>query len=123
MKSLVVHWLNALCAGDIEGVVNLYTPNAVLVATFENRPLQGHAALRGYFKKFMGGKPGLCGRVLMDIEQKASGGTIVSSGLYEFSWQTPQGSQSQKARYTFVFVPVAQGVYQILTHHSSLPPE
>ncbi len=118
----VQHWLNTVGTGDTQAVTNLYLPRAVLVATFENRPLQGRREILQYMNKFIGEKPGLSGRILEQIVQTPTPGICVVSGVYEFAWPEPSGGQTQKARFTYVFEKTSKG-WAILTHHSSVLPE
>jgi uncharacterized protein (TIGR02246 family) len=109
------HWMRVVCSGSPDAVLALYTPNAVLVPTYSRRVLQGHRELRAYFQRFLGGKPGLCGRIDSVINQ----GPVVS-GIYTFQW-TPQVGvrpQQAQARFTFVYTPTPEG-WRISTHHSS----
>ena len=122
----VQHWLNTVATGDTQAVTNLYLPHAVLVATFEKRPLQGHRQILDYMNMFIGGKPGLSGQILEQIVQAPAPGICVVSGIYEFSWPEPYGgskiTKKQKARFTYVFEKTSKG-WAIVTHHSSVLPE
>jgi hypothetical protein len=112
-------WMRTLSSGNIPAVLRLYTPNAVLVATYNEEPLMGTPLLRSYFQKFMG-KRGLHGQIDSMITQQA-GSVKIYSGLYTFFFKE-RGQQAVQARYTYVVVPTPQG-QKILTHHSSEVPE
>lgn len=109
-----LHWMETLCKGDVEGLLEMYSEEAVLVATFVDQPLQGKAALREYFEDFAS-KPNLCGQVHMEIDQNLGNGYRSISGTYEFSWD---GEEGVDARYTFV-VHQTSSQWLIHTHHSS----
>ena len=122
MVSLEDLWMQSICEGQVANVLNLYTPNAVLVATFAPAPLTTRTQLKKYFVEFIGGKPGLCGRILSKDARPISSSSYVSSGLYEFYWQENGSRATQKARYTYVWVTDTYGNWKILTHHSSVIP-
>jgi hypothetical protein len=73
--------------------------------------LQGKRELAGYFRKFLGQRPGLCGRIDTMITQRV-GITTIYSGTYTFHWGRGKSAQ---ARYTFVVGPSGG----IVNHHSS----
>jgi hypothetical protein len=102
--------MQALCNG---AVLDLYSNTAVLVPTFGKGALQGKRELAGYFRKFLGQRPGLCGRIDTMITQRV-GITTIYSGTYTFFWGR---NKSAKARYTFVTGPSG-----IVNHHSSAVP-
>jgi hypothetical protein len=106
-------WMRRICAGSIGQVLALYAPASVLLATYEAKPLLGHAQMAAYFREFMA-KPGLCGTIDTLLIQRSSSWEV-NSGLYTFRWR---GGRVQ-ARYTFVF---DADPVQIATHHSSEVP-
>lgn len=97
-------------------MLELYAPNAVLVPTYSEEILQGHAELAGYFAEFMD-KEDFCGRIDEVIEQ----GPVVS-GTYTFRWLEDGVPEQVEARFTYVFANTPQG-RKIVTHHSSEVPE
>jgi hypothetical protein len=115
-------WMQRICQGQVVNVLNLYTPNAVLVATFAPAPLTTRTQLKNYFVEFIGGKPGLCGKILSKESRQISKNSYVSSGLYEFYWNDNGKTATQKARYTYVWVVDQYDNWKILTHHSSVVP-
>lgn len=96
-------WLRVLCQGNPAEVTQLYLPDGVLVGTFAPAPVQGRKEIRRYFDYFIGGKDQLCGEILTRIAQRPSPDVYVVSGVYEFGWQERGRTQTQKARYTFVW--------------------
>ena len=105
-------WMDRLCQGSIAAVLSLYTDTAVLIPTYGKQLLCGHGELAGYFRKFTGERPGLCGSIDSMIVQRV-GLARVSSGEYSFVWR----GGSSRARYTFVSTNIG-----ISTHHSSEVP-
>lgn len=119
MMQLLSHWLQAVCSRDPVRVVGLYTSDAVLLGTFAKTVKQGREALYIYFNEFMS-RPGLCGQVDTCIPQETEG-SIILSGTYTFWWDGVDGKEEQRARFSFVFVPIGQS-WLIVNHHSSVIP-
>jgi len=113
--------MEAICKGDVDGVLNMYSEKAVLVPTLVNEPIRGKEELRAYFEDFLS-KPNLCGDVHMEIDQNLGNGYRSLSGTYTFRWD---GEEGVEARYTFVvrhptgFDGNSIGDWSICTHHSS----
>ena len=118
---LPLHWMETLCAGDVDALLDMYADDAVFVATFVDEPLQGKDALRGYFENLMS-KPNLRGKVHSEIDQNLGNAYRAISGTYEFSWD---GEEGVDARYTFVihqplgFDLSPSEEWSIYSHHSS----
>jgi len=119
-------WMDALCSGDIDRVLSLYSKDAVLVPTFGEAVLQGHEEIRAYFVYFTGSRPNLCGEITQEIIQHQRCGMRVSSGTYRFEWGAHPPvpgliKECSVARYTFVLRSQAEalGPEAIETHHSS----
>ena len=121
MKSLPHVWMNRVSSGSIPAVLDLYADSAVLVPTYSKNILRGKAQLLGYFKKFMGERPGMFGTIDGMVEQKV-GRTRVYSGIYTFRVPSEGRVQSVRARFTYVVVPTPTGP-KIATHHSSEMPK
>tara|TARA_Y100000034_G_C6900077_1_gene415960 strand:+ start:2254 stop:2622 length:369 start_codon:yes stop_codon:yes gene_type:complete len=116
---LLARWLEAVCSGNVNKVLSLYTSDAVLLGTFAEKLKQGQQ-LRGYFEKFLS-RSDLCGQIDTFVAQKTKD-SLVLSGTYTFRWLDTGGPVEAKARYSFVFVPVGRN-WLILNHHSSAIPE
>lgn len=115
-------WAAAFNAGDVQGVLALYAPDALLLATAAPDPRRGRAAMRSYFEQLM-------------VAQSASvqfGATLsvhgtdpaAAGGLYQFRYTDPaRGPVVTPARFTYVVTRDGPGtVGQILQHHSSAVP-
>jgi len=48
-EDILKKWMNAINKGDIEGILALYSKNAVLIPTFSNRLLNNPREIREYF--------------------------------------------------------------------------
>ena len=113
-------WMEALCSRSVPKILDLYLPNAVLVATFNKAPLQGKKQLAAYFSNLMK-KDGLCGRIDGIVPQRVGKTGAVYSGLYTFQFSENGRPKAVQARFTYVVVPTRLGA-RVLTHHSSEVP-
>ena len=50
-EDVLKDWMTIVNDGDIEGVLDLYSENAVLIPTFSNRLLTSPAKIREYFER------------------------------------------------------------------------
>ena len=114
------HWTEALGSGQGElPVVALYSPDAILLATFDPKPLTSRADITGYFHKLTQ-NPHLQATIQTEkIDLFADGG--VDSGLYTFSYRKGDEEVRVPARFTFVFRRTPAG-WLIVSHHSSVLP-
>ena len=111
------NWLDLLCKKDPR-IVQLYSPKAVLLPTFE-KIKTGRKEIAGYFSEFMK-KEGLCGKI-DSLTTKNLGNGLATSGIYTFNFKENGKPQTQRARFTYVFKP-HDGNWLIESHHSSVIP-
>jgi hypothetical protein len=113
-------WARALGAGQGEGpIVALYAKNAILLSTFDPKPLDTPQAIAAYFHGLTM-KPGLGVEVRSEkVETFGGGGT--DSGLYTFHYMEGDKRVDVPARFTFVWR-FEGGRLQIVAHHSSVEP-
>ena len=115
-------WAAAFVARDVPGVLALYAPDALLLATAAAEPLRGPQAMRGYFDNLMVAQAGSVqfGPTL------AVDGTdpAFASGLYAFTYTDPaRGRVVTSARFSFLVTHGGAGpVGLIRQHHSSAVP-
>ncbi len=50
-KDILSKWLDAINAGDIESILELYNKEAILIPTFSNRLLNNPGKIREYFER------------------------------------------------------------------------
>jgi hypothetical protein len=114
-------WLEAVNAGDFEGVVSLYNEIAVLLPTFSNRRLKTPAEIRSYFDALKSHK-NLSVTLHPDtvIVQRPSEALQCIGGLYCWRFDVENELLNFEARFTFV-VDLTLGA-PILHHHSSQVP-
>jgi uncharacterized protein (TIGR02246 family) len=117
-SAAVQHWLNTLCSHNVDAIVSLYAPEAVLLGTLAEKIAQGHAEIKTYFEMFVKQKP--CGKITSMIVQNFGNVKIVD-GTYTFELHNGKRTTKVEARYTFVFQ-YRQGAWVIMTHHSSKQP-
>jgi uncharacterized protein (TIGR02246 family) len=119
--ALLKTWTAAFNAGDLDGIVALYSPNATLFGTNAPTQTNGQDALRSYF-----GIP-LNGHVQVAIHPDVvamplSPDQAVVSGLYDISGNNTDGRHfSVPGRFTFV-MSRKDGALVIVHHHSSVRP-
>lgn len=115
-------WAAALQARNVEQIIALYTPDALLLATAEERPLVGPAQIRTYFDR-LASYEGLSVRFQQELQRLTSDRATLVSGLYTFSWLDPVTSAPvvTPARYSFA-VRQTGSPARISMHHSSRIP-
>jgi uncharacterized protein (TIGR02246 family) len=119
--AILDRWTAAYNAGDAEGVVKLYTPDAVLLGTRSPIISQGTEAIRAYFSALV--KPTTGNKIVIEDRRMIVLGdlrSVVVTGFYTFlrgSAATPD-----PARFTLLLVNRG-GVWLIAHHHSSVRPQ
>ncbi|NCE89396.1 SgcJ/EcaC family oxidoreductase [Pseudomonas sp. L13] len=121
IAGLFDRWNSTLQTGNVQAVIELYAPDAVLQPTMSNQVRTTPGQIKDYFDHFMALKP--VGQInYREISQLGSN-VAVDSGVYTFTLTEPTGKIRQvQARYTFVYEQVG-GQWKILNHHSSMMPE
>ncbi|MEQ8813270.1 MAG: nuclear transport factor 2 family protein [Thalassobaculum sp.] len=115
-------WAAAFNAGDVAGVLALYAPEALLLATAAPDPRRGRAAMRSYFDRLMTAQSASVrfgSTLAIDGTDPATAG-----GLYEFRYTDPaRGPVVVPSRFSYVVTRAGAGeLGQILQHHSSAMP-
>jgi uncharacterized protein (TIGR02246 family) len=121
VKNAFAQWGQALSSGDPGKVVDLYSKDAILLATLSPKPLTSQKEREEYFKKLMA-KPGLAVRVKEEHIRLLDENNAVLSGLYDFVYQEAGKEVAIPARYSFVYQN-RDGKWLIVEHHSSKVPE
>ncbi len=120
-SAVIDRWTAAYNAGDAEGLVKLYTPDAVLLGTRSPIISQGTEAIRAYFSALV--KPTTGNKIVIDDRRMIVLGdlrSVLVTGFYTFlrgSAATPD-----PARFTLLLVNRG-GVWLIAHHHSSVRPQ
>ncbi len=119
-ENLLREWEVCLNNGDLDGIVDLYTKDAVLWGTFSDIIRDNHELIREYFEN-------LFERKNLKVEFGASnlrsfGQAAIYSGDYKFTYEE-DGTVECPSRFSFVFYKKAGEEYKIIDHHSSLIPD
>ena len=116
IRAALQRWVNTVNTGGAGPIAALYAPDAILLATFEAKPLVTPGDIRGYFSKH----PGLKVRIQSE-KIGVLGGGGVDTGLYTFT----DAGTDKPARFSFVFrqrTPGTTDQWLIISHHSSVVP-
>lgn len=122
VNATLAAWASAFNARDVPGILALYAPNALLLATAAAEPLRGPEAMRGYFQNLVIAQSG---SVQFGMTLAVDGtDPAVASGLYAFSYTDPaRGPVTTPARFSFAVTHGGAGpIGLIIQHHSSAIP-
>lgn len=111
-------WQDAVTAADVDAVLALYAPEAILLPTFSSAIRRTSAERREYFERFLSRRP-RC--LLREQKPRRYGEVAVNSGRYTFTVAEAAGEREIEARFTFVYHRVADR-WWIVEHHSSVLP-
>ena len=120
MDDILKKWIDLVSVQDMDGVVNLYAKDGLLLGTFSDEIRLGHDQIKEYFIFFLAKKP-----KASIVESKIhiiDDNSFTISGFYDFEVDSNNGKRElAHARFTFVFKDKGQG-FTILSHHSSIMP-
>ncbi len=119
-ENLLRKWEECLNSGDLEGIVSLYTDNAVLWGTFSDIIRDTPELIREYFEILFYRK-----NLKVNFGEsnlRSFGQAAIYSGEYEFSYESTEVIKCP-ARFSFVFYKGEGEIYRIIDHHSSLTPD
>jgi uncharacterized protein (TIGR02246 family) len=114
-------WIEAVNSGQVGTICALYRIDAVLLATFDPKPLATPKERENYFVNFKARK-GLKAAVDECHAQRLGDAAGTASGLYTFSFVENGAPQTARARFTFVYERQRDGQWLIAAHHSSVAP-
>ena len=120
-SAMIGRWATAYNAGDAEGLVKLYTPDAVLLGTRSPIISQGTEGIRAYFSALV--KPTTGNKIVIDDRRMIVLGdlrSVLVTGFYTFlrgSAATPD-----PARFTMLIVKRGSD-WLVVHHHSSVRPQ
>jgi len=115
-SELLQRWISVVESGDPKQVTNLYLDNGILLGTFSNKERVGHELILEYFEKLL--KSPVKVNVVSEHPHVFES-VAVNSGLYNFV----TGGKTINARFSFVYQNSGNGVWKIISHHSSVMPE
>jgi uncharacterized protein (TIGR02246 family) len=119
-SALIDRWAAAFNSNDVDALVKLYAPDAILLSSVSPSIHEGTAAISEYYAKVRGsgGKVEISERrmtVLSDV-------VVVGTGLYEFTGMRDGKPMTNPARFTMVLVKRGAD-WMIANHHSSQRPK
>ena len=122
VRNLFYKWNNALATGDSTSVADMYTSDAILIATSSNERKMDYESIKSYFDPVVKRNPSVS---IVDGNIKIGEDWAMDVGIYE--WTFGDDGSKKQARYTFLYVPDSGGddgeEWKICHHHSSALPE
>ena len=116
-KEVLNNWKKNFDSKNLEGIVNNYSQNGILVSTFGGI-LTGREAIKEYFVGLF--KKDNLKVVYLDEPQIVNlNGSITLTGLYEFSYSENDKTTNAKSRYSFILKKINVKIY-IIKQHSSV---
>ncbi|QEH97773.1 nuclear transport factor 2 family protein [Gluconobacter thailandicus] len=117
-RSILFEWAKVVSTGEIEELLKLYAPDAILVPTVSDEVRGADDQRRAYFENFLA-KPNLRCEI-KSFKKRISHklGTVVIGGLYDFTFGEDQKAELVPARFLFTFEEI-NGRWVITGHHSS----
>ncbi|OAG66731.1 DUF4440 domain-containing protein [Xanthomonas floridensis] len=115
---MLLRWTETVGRRDIEAVLALYAPDAILVPTLSDDIRGRDADRRAYFAAFLAADGLSCGVTVQKKRVSAKLGTVVIGGLYTFVFERGDVSEPVHARFLFTFEEI-DGRWLITGHHSS----
>ena len=120
MKNALKTWIDLVSIQDLEGVVDLYADDGLLLGTFSDEIRIGKDKIREYFKFFLAKNPKAS--IVESKKHITSDNSLTVSGFYDFEVDDSNGNREfAHARFTFVFKQKHDS-FTILSHHSSVIP-
>ena len=118
-RAVVDHWATAFNSNDVDALVGLYTPDAILIGTTGLAPMEGSNAVRSYFARLAksADKVAIDGRKISVLGDKVA----YATGFYTFSVMRKGEMRKSLAAFTMVLVKRRKG-WLIVHHHSSRRP-
>lgn len=118
-RQVIEQWATSFNAGDLEGIVSTYSPQAILWGTVSRTRASSTEELRAYFT------PAVSRKVRVELGEhtlRVTEGVVVDAGQYTFKTPAQDGTvRETPSRYHFVAVRTASG-WKIIAHHSSVLP-
>ncbi|GGJ68589.1 DUF4440 domain-containing protein [Deinococcus aquiradiocola] len=114
-------WTQAINARQTANVVNLYSPNALLLPTVSSKIINSQEGRTEYFNGLLSRKNFMVQPQTQFVQPIAWNAAIVS-GTYTFSYTDGEKTVSLPARFNFVFQKTGR-TWTIINHHSSVLPQ
>lgn len=120
-RDILDQWMQAVNSAEIESLLSLYDPEAVLIPTFSNRILNTPERLRDYFEK-LGSRPELSIALHEKtvVIQELQDERYAVAGIYNWRFAVDGELLNFEARFSYLFD--LSKPKPILHHHSSQIP-
>jgi uncharacterized protein (TIGR02246 family) len=117
VSAVVDRWATAFNANDVDALVNLYAPDAILVGSTGLTRSEGRDAIRGYFARLAhsGDKVVIGDRKVIVLADNVA----YATGFYEFSALREGAVKKSWAGFSMILVKHGND-WLIVHHHSSL---
>lgn len=120
LKKSFVTWCEAINKRNPKKILELYDPAATLLPTLQPNIIKDQSGIFDYFSQLMN-NPKLQVKII-DSDLRFVGDLAINSGRYTFSFEREGNRVDLPARFTFIYVKIADR-WQIIEHHSSQIPE
>lgn len=115
---VLTSWIEALGAGELETLLNLYAERSILVPTLQNTLCSSAAARRSYFEMLLANPEMACRLDHVQTICAQDPNTLLAAGHYTFTFKQNGTTQAIPARFMFTFEQI-DGQWRISGHHSS----
>ncbi|KTT13276.1 protein kinase [Pseudomonas oryzihabitans] len=117
-KAALHTWAATVATRDVEAILALYAPDAILVPTLSNEVRDCQDSRREYFRNFLANEGLVCDVQIFKKRVSSKLSTVVVGGLYVFHYREGDAVVSVPARFLFTFEQI-DGRWLITGHHSS----
>lgn len=117
-KAALHTWAATVATRDVEAILELYAPDAILVPTLSNEVRDCQDSRREYFRNFLANEGLVCDVQIFKKRVSSKLSTVVVGGLYVFHYREGEQVISVPARFLFTFEQI-DGRWLITGHHSS----
>ncbi|HIP50284.1 MAG TPA: DUF4440 domain-containing protein [Candidatus Pacebacteria bacterium] len=101
-QDIFTRWNESLQTKDKQKVAEMYSKDATFLPTLSGELKRGVEGAVAYFEHFLQKDP--FGIIVESVtKESADGGTIIYSGLYDFSIGPSDARETVNARFTYVF--------------------
>jgi uncharacterized protein (TIGR02246 family) len=118
-KAALYRWAATVATRDVDKVLELYAPDAILVPTLSNQVRDCDDSRRNYFENFLANDGLVCDIQVFKKRVSRKLGTVVVGGLYTFVYRENHEQRTVPARFLFTFEQI-DGQWMITGHHSSI---
>lgn len=118
-KAALYRWAATVAARDVDKVLGLYAPDAILVPTLSNQVRDCDDGRRNYFENFLANDGLVCDIQVFKKRVSRKLGTVVVGGLYTFVYRDNGAQRVVPARFLFTFECI-NDEWLITGHHSSI---